>query len=65
VTEDTSQRLLRAAANLMGNGELATRLKVRPDDVEAWLGGKAAMPSKTLRDLSQVLVDWSDSLKSK
>ena len=52
----TTQRLLRKAADLMGEQELAIALKVPPHLLEAWMSGHATMPDRKLL----LLVDTLD-----
>lgn len=55
VAETTKQRLLRQAAKLMGPEELAARLGVPINLLEAWLQGSASMPDRKLVQLAEVL----------
>jgi len=47
--------LLRRAADLVGQGELAVRLKVPDSLLEAWINGHAAMPDRKLIALAAIL----------
>jgi transcriptional regulator with XRE-family HTH domain len=55
VTETTKQRLLQQAAKLVGREELAARLRVPINLLEAWLQGSASMPDRKLVQLAEVL----------
>jgi len=63
--EETDQRLLRAASDLMGMRELSLRLDVPEARVQAWISGETAMPNSALMKLSKVLDAWSSSQKPK
>ena len=49
------QTLLKRAADLMGEGELASRLKVPGPLLEAWMSGQATMPDRKLLALAEIL----------
>jgi DNA-binding transcriptional regulator YdaS (Cro superfamily) len=51
----SKQQLLRRAANLVGQQELATRMKVPPPVLDAWINGRATMPDRKLIALAAVL----------
>jgi transcriptional regulator with XRE-family HTH domain len=59
VSETTKQRLLREAADLMGQRELAQRLKVSESQLEEWIRGQAKMPDRKLLVLANVLDSWA------
>jgi transcriptional regulator with XRE-family HTH domain len=63
VTETTKQRLLREAAHLMGQRELAQRLKVSESQLEGWIRGQAKMPDRKLLVLADVLDSWASPPK--
>jgi ribosome-binding protein aMBF1 (putative translation factor) len=65
MAENTKQSLLRKAATLMGQRELAARLKVSPSVLEMWISGDATMPDGMLLKLAKVLDAWRDAPKSK
>jgi hypothetical protein len=53
------QRIVREAAALMGNRELAGRLGVSMEDVSGWIEGTVSIPDATLVPLSEILLSWS------
>jgi len=59
VSETTKQRLLREAADLMGQRELAQRLKVSESQLEEWIRGQQKMPDHKLLVLANVLDSWA------
>ena len=59
MTETTKQRLLREAAQLMGQRELAQRLKVPESQLEDWIQGQTKMPDRELLVLADVLDSWA------
>lgn len=59
MAETTKQGLLRRAAELIGREELAVRLKVPIDVLEAWMNGQATMPDRKLLVLADVLAQFS------
>jgi hypothetical protein len=59
MTQATKQQLLRKAAVLMGKEELAVRLKVPPQLLDAWINGQATMPDRKLVPLANVLDQFS------
>jgi transcriptional regulator with XRE-family HTH domain len=63
--ETTKQRLLREAATLLGQEELATRLKVSESLIGAWVTGEATMPDGKLLMLAEVLDSWAHRPKAK
>ncbi len=65
MADSTKQSLLRKAAGLMGQRELATRLKVSHSVLEMWISGDATMPDGMLLKLAKVLDAWRDASKSK
>ena len=65
MTENTKQSLLRKAAGLMGQRELAARLKVSQSLLEMWISGDSSVPDGVLLKLAKVLDAWRDSPKAK
>lgn len=65
MAENTKQSLLRKAASLMGQRELAARLKVSQSVLEMWISGDATVPDGMLLKLAKVLDAWRDAHKSK
>jgi DNA-binding transcriptional regulator YiaG len=65
VSETTKQRLLREATQLLGQHELAARLKVAESLLEAWISGDATMPDGKLLILAGVLDTWATATKPK
>lgn len=63
VDETTKQALLRKAADLIGRGELAVRLKVPPHLLDAWMRGLATMPDRKLGLLADLIERIDDSKK--
>ena len=63
MTETTKQRLLREAAQLMGQRELAQRLRVSEAQLEGWIVGEARMPDRKLLVLADVLDSWATPRK--
>ena len=61
VAQTTKRNLLLKAAGLMGNEELAERLKVSQSLLEKWIGGDATMPDGMLLKLANVLDAWVSS----
>ena len=59
------QRILREAAELMGNRELAGRMGVSVEDVSSWLDGAATAPDAILVQLSAILLSWSGKQRFK
>jgi len=59
VAETTKQRLLREAAQLMGQQELAQRLKVSESQLAGWIQGETTMPDRKLLVLADVLDSWA------
>jgi len=59
VSETTKQRLLREAAHLIGQRELAQRLRVSESQLEGWILGEAKMPDRELLVLVDVLDSWA------
>ncbi|HSU62497.1 MAG TPA: helix-turn-helix transcriptional regulator [Burkholderiales bacterium] len=59
MAETTKQRLLREAAQLMGQRELAQRLKVSETQLEEWIQGATKMPDRKLLALADVLDSWA------
>jgi hypothetical protein len=55
VAESTKRRLLRQAADLLGEDDLAVRLRVPATLLDAWMRGLAAMPDRKLLLLADVL----------
>jgi hypothetical protein len=60
---DTKLQLLRQAAKLVGNEELAKRLNVPLTLLEAWLHGLATMPDRKLLPLADLLDKLGDPEK--
>ena len=60
---DTKLQLLRQAAKLVGNEELAKRLNVPLTLLEAWLRGLATMPDRKLLTLADLLDKLGDPEK--
>ncbi len=58
------QRLLMAAAKLIGNDELAARLGVPSWLLVAWIEGAASMPDRKLKALAEVLRELGGPEKS-
>lgn len=63
MSETTKQRLLREAAQLMGQRELAQRLRVSEAQLETWIQGQAKMPDRKLLVLADVLDSWATRRK--
>jgi hypothetical protein len=59
VGEPTKQRLLREAAKLIGETELAVRLGIPVTLLRAWTKGHAHMPDRKLGLLADVLDEFS------
>ena len=55
MVSDIRQALLRKAAALVGQEELAVALKVSPSLLHAWMNGHAAMPDRKLTALADFL----------
>jgi hypothetical protein len=55
VAESTKRWLLRQAADLLGEDDLAVRLRVPATLLDAWVRGLAAMPDRKLLLLADVL----------
>ena len=51
----TKRHLLDRAGTLLGRDELARRLNVPSDLLEAWIGGDATMPDGKLMELARLL----------
>ena len=62
LTENTGQRLLAYAAERLGKGEVAARLNVSVDTVDAWMTGVIAIPNRKLLALAD-LIDEIDKGK--
>lgn len=58
MSTETKQRLLKAAAELIGNEELARRLGVPIWLLVAWIEGGATMPDRMLKALAEVLDEF-------
>ena len=58
MAETTKQRLLREAAKLIGEEELANRLGVPSWLLVAWIEGAATMPDRKLKALAEVLEEF-------
>jgi hypothetical protein len=61
--EENKRRIVREAAALMGNRELAGRMGVSMEDVSSWIDGTALIPDGVLIQLSEILVSWSGKQK--
>jgi hypothetical protein len=55
LAESRKQLLLKSAANLIGQDELAIRMKVPGPLLESWISGHATMPDRKLIALAEVL----------
>lgn len=55
VAEDTKQRLLREAVELIGLEEVATHLRAPASLVDAWMRGLSSMPDRKLLLLADLL----------
>ena len=55
LAETRKQLLLKNAAKLIGQDELAIRMKVPGSLLEAWISGHATMPDRKLIALAEVL----------
>lgn len=55
LAETRKQLLLKNAAKLIGQDELAIRMKVPGPLLEAWINGHATMPDRKLIALAEVL----------
>ena len=55
LAETRKQQLLKSAANLIGQDELAIRMKVPGSLLEAWISGHATMPDRKLIALAEIL----------
>lgn len=55
MAESAKARLLRKAADLLGEDDLAARLRVPTTLLDAWMRGLAAMPDSKLLLLADVL----------
>lgn len=53
------QRVIASASDLLGREELAARLGVTAKVLEAWIAGRATMPSVKLRLLTIALADFA------
>lgn len=60
----TKQDLLRRAAKLVGNENLAVALKIPASLLDAWIEGKATMPDRKLIVLAEFLDGISQPQKS-
>jgi hypothetical protein len=63
--DENRKRIVREAAGLMGQRELAGRMGVSMTDVSAWIDGTAFVPDAILVQLSEILVSWSGKQKFK
>jgi hypothetical protein len=63
VAESTTQRLLRKAADLIGQEELAARLRVSTPLLDAWRRGLATMPHRKLLLLADLLLQLAKGEK--
>lgn len=54
------QNLLHRAAARIGTTALALRMDVRESLLEAWMSGQAAMPSKNLLVLAEIIEQLGD-----
>jgi hypothetical protein len=62
---ENKQRIVREAAALMGQRELANRMNVRMDEMSSWIDGVVPVPDAMLLQLSEILVSWSGSQRFK
>jgi hypothetical protein len=53
------QRVIASASDLLGHEELAVRLGVNSAVLEAWIAGRATVPSVKLRLLTIALADFA------
>jgi hypothetical protein len=65
LVKTTKQQLLERAATLMGQHELAARLKVTEPLLEAWISGEAPMPDRKLLILAGILDSWANPAPTK
>ena len=61
-TENTSQRLLAYASQRLGKVEMAARLNVSVDTLDAWVAGDIPVPNRKLIALAD-LIDEIDKPK--
>jgi transcriptional regulator with XRE-family HTH domain len=57
VPKAAKQRLLREGVKLLGREEVATRLRVSPVLLNAWLRGRASMPDQKLASLADRMLE--------
>jgi DNA-binding transcriptional regulator YiaG len=57
--DKTAQKVLASASDLLGREELAVRLGVNSTVLEAWIAGRATIPSPKLRLLTIALADFA------
>jgi hypothetical protein len=55
LADSRKQLLLKSAANLIGQDELAHRMKVPGPLLAAWISGHATMPDRKLIALAEIL----------
>ena len=55
MAESTRQRLLKYAAEKLGKPEVAKRLKVEEETLNAWLWGETEMPNAKLGELADLI----------
>lgn len=53
--KSAKQELLRRCANLIGRDELAARLRISADLLDAWIRGDVAVPNRQLLPLAATL----------
>lgn len=61
--ERTKHELLRRAANLIGEAELAIALKIPLSLLGAWMNGHASIPDRKLIALIDILDEVADGKK--
>lgn len=61
--ERTKHELLRRAANLIGEAELAIALKIPLSLLAAWMNGHASIPDRKLIALIDILDEVADGKK--
>lgn len=57
--DNTAQKVLASASDLLGREELALRLGVDNKVLEAWIGGHASVPGVKLRLLTIALAEFA------
>ena len=59
MSENSPQRLLASAGDLLGRDELSRRLGVKRDVLEAWIRGEGTVPSVKLSLLTLALAEFA------